>query len=476
MQRKMKINYWLIAWVLMGMYGCIPQLDTVAHQAHTPPTQYMLSKDSAAFTPPSWKQYFDDPLLIDLIDTALVHNQELNILLQEIEISRNEIRARKGEYLPSVNLGIDGGIEKNGQYTRNGAVEEELEIDHGKSFPEPLGDIHLALEATWEIDAWKKMRNAKQAAVKRYLATQEGKNFMVTQLIAEISTTYFELMALDNQMEIIKQNIELQTNVLRIVEQQKAAAKVSQLAVNRFKAQLLHTQNRQYEIKQAIVEHENRINALLGRYHQPIHRNSSVFMQLSPDSTSVGLPSQLLANRPDVRQAELEIEACALDLTSARAQFYPRLAINSAIGLQAFDPTYLIKPQSLLYNLAGELIAPLVNRNAIKSAYYSANARQIQAVYNYEQTLVNAYVDVLNQIAKLDNYSRSYSTKFNEVELLIESVSIANNLFNSARADYGEVLFTQREALDSKMELIEIKLKQLEGKVAIYRALGGGWQ
>jgi outer membrane protein, multidrug efflux system len=136
---------------------------------------------------------------------------------------------------------------------------------------------------------------------------------------------------------------------------------------------------------------------------------------------------------------------------------------------------YLVSPESMVYNLAGDLLAPLINRNALKAAYSSANARQTQEVYNYERTILNAYVDVLNQLSKVQNYSRNYETKLQEVDILVQSVVIANNLFRSARADYLEVLLTQREAIESKMDLLEIKIQQMNAKVNIYKALGGGW-
>ena len=152
------------------------------------------------------------------------------------------------------------------------------------------------------------------------------------------------------------------------------------------------------------------------------------------------------------------------------------LDISAGLGFKAFNPSFLLDPESAVFNLAGDLIAPLVNKKAIRARYNMASAAQIQAVYQYEQTVLNAYTDVLNQLAKLQNYSNSFSTKEREVEILSESVDIANNLFRYAKADYVEVLLTQEEVLDAKMELVETKLQQLLAKVAIYRALGGGWQ
>jgi multidrug efflux system outer membrane protein len=474
--KKTTIKYIPIGFVLLLMWSCSPVLNTTKTANNQVPASYGDKMDTTSCIQHTWREYFADPNLASLIDTALKNNQELNILLQEIEIDKNEIRARKGEYLPFVGVGASAGLEKPGAYTRDGAVEEQLEIKEGTKFPEPLTDFMFGAYATWEIDIWKKLRNAKKSAVMRYLASVEGKNFMTTNLIAEIAESYYELLALDNQLSIIEQNIAIQSSAFHVVKQQKDAAKVSQLAVNRFEAQLLNTQNLQYEVKQKIVETENHINFLTGRFPQPIQRNAALFNDLPLDKAIEGIPSQLLSNRPDIRQAELQLEAAKLDVQVARAQFYPSIGISAGVGFQAFNPAFLINPQSLLCNLAGELVAPLINRNAIKAAYYSANSKQIELVYNYEQTILNAYVDVLNQVSKLDNYAQSYATKKQEVDLLVQSVTIANSLFNSARADYGEVLFTQREALESKMDLIEIKMKQLNGKVNIYRALGGGWR
>jgi NodT family efflux transporter outer membrane factor (OMF) lipoprotein len=435
-----------------------------------------VTSDTTTVANINWRIYFDDAHLVALIDSALRHNQELNILLQEIEISKNEVRARKGEYLPAVHLQAETGLEKDGRFTRHGAVDEALEIEPGTPFPEPLQQHGVGLSASWEVDVWKKLRNAKKAAFNRYLGSVEGKNFMVTNLVAEIAESYYELMALDNLLNIIQQNIGIQTDALRIVQQQKDAAKQTQLAVNRFEAQLLNTQNLQYEIQQRIIETENRIHFLIGSFSNEIPRNSNQFLNSRVDSLQAGIPAQLLKNRPDIRQTEFELAAARLDVKAARANFYPSLSVEAGVGFEAFKPTYLIKPESILYSLAGGLTAPLLNRNAIQAAFNTANAKQAQQIYQYERSVLNAYLEVMNELARLQNYSNSYNAKTREVDILTQSIMISNNLFMSARADYLEVLLTQREALESKMELIEIKKKQISARIGIYKALGGGWR
>jgi outer membrane protein, multidrug efflux system len=196
-----------------------------------------------------------------------------------------------------------------------------------------------------------------------------------------------------------------------------------------------------------------------------------------PSAVNSGIPSQLLGHRPDIRQAELDLAAAKLDVKVARAEFYPSLEISSALGLQAFKPSYLVKfPESMLYSLAGDLAGPLLNRNAIKAEFYNANSRQLQAMYNYERNILNAYLEVSTQLSKIDNLRKSYDLKSKQVDALTKSIDLSNDLFKSARADYFEVLMTQRDALESKLELIETKKEQLNAVVNIYRDLGGGWQ
>ncbi|MES2727339.1 MAG: TolC family protein [Bacteroidota bacterium] len=434
------------------------------------------SPDSTNTAKVKWQKYFTDPFLNSLIDSALKNNQELNITLQEIEIARNEVRARKGEYLPSVGLGTGASLDKSGRYTSRGSSEANTDIRPGIATPDPLPNYMLGAYANWEVDIWSKLRNAKKAAFNRYMSSTSGKNFLVTNLIAEIANSYYELLALDNQLDIIKQNIDIQSNALEIVRLQKQAGRVTELAVRRFEAQVLNTRSLQFGIQQKITETENRINFLIGRSPQTIERDAATFSNLVPNTIYAGIPAQLLDNRPDIKQAELALTAAKLDVKSAKARFYPSLGITAGIGFQAFDASYLIKaPESLLYSLAGDLTAPLINRNGIKAAYYSANVKQIQAVYNYEQTILKAYVEVVNQLSNINNLNKTYDLKLQEVDALTQSVVISNNLFRSARADYMEVLLTQRDALEAKFELIDTKKQQMNAMVNIYRALGGGW-
>ncbi|MCA9181844.1 MAG: TolC family protein [Planctomycetales bacterium] len=423
----------------------------------------------------AWNRFFDDPCLTSLIGQALSGNQELLILTEDIQIAANEVRARRGAYFPFVTLGAGAGLEKPSLFTPGGAVEDQLSVLPGKGFPEPLPDFLTAANLTWEIDIWRKLRNARDAASLRYLGTADGRNYMVTRMIAEVADNYYQLLALDNRLMILDKTIELQQASLTTAELMMQAARGTELAVQRFQAEVRKNQSEKLIIQQQIVEAENRINFLLGRYPQPVERPNVDYIDMNLHALSVGVPAQLLQNRPDIRQAERELQAAGLDVKVARARFYPSLGISAGVGYRAFNTKYLLtSPESLIYNVAGDLVAPLFNRAAIKADYLTANAMQLQAVYNYQRTILNAYTEVVNHIAKVENYRQSIEIKKNQLEALVGSVDTATKLFQSARGEYLDVLLSQRDMMEARMVLVETKQEQLAAIVNAYQALGGG--
>lgn len=474
-----KINFKVVSLIFFCAIYSACKVPNVAQRVanNNVPSSFDKAGDTTSTKLLPWRSFFADEKLVSLIDTALKNNKDLNVTLQDIEIARNEIRARKGDLLPTVGYQVGAGVEKVGRYTSQGAGDASTDITPGASVPDILPDYNFGLQANWEVDVWHKLRNAKQAALTRYLSTVEGKNFVITNLVAEVANNYYELLADDNQLEIVKQNIALQSNALELMKIQMQATRVTGLAVKQFEAQVLGSKSLQYGIEQRITETENEINFLLGRFPQPIARDKNAFAVLVPPTVQTGIPSQLLSNRPDIKQAEYDLTASKLDVKVARAAFYPSVDISAGVGYQAFNPKYLIRtPESLLYSLAGDLAGPLINRNAIKAAYFSANAKQIQAVYNYERTILNGYIEVANQVSNISNLQKSYNLKSQQVNALTQSIEISNDLFKSSRADYFEVLMAERDALQSKLDLIDTKKAQLNAVVSIYQALGGGWR
>ncbi len=423
----------------------------------------------------SWQEFFNDVTLANLIQQSFQGNQELMILAQEVRVACLEVQSRSGEYRPFVTLGGDFGADKASRYTRGGAVEEALDVAPGRNFPEPLPNFLMAANLSWEVDIWHKLRNAQGAARYRWLATRDGRNYIVTRLVAEVANSYIELLALDNRGKALNLTIEIQEKSLAVAKLLKKAGRGTELAVKRFEAEVFKNQSEMQIVEQEIIEQENHINFLLGRYPQPIERSPETFIDWQINAVQVGLPAELLRNRPDIRQAERELRAAGLDVEVARARFYPSFNISAGIGYEAFDPEYLFRtPEALIYNLVGDLVGPLINKRAIRAAYCTANARQIQAVYDYQRTVLNAYTEVVNHLTRVENYGTSITSRRKQLLSLEAAVDAANKLFKNARAEYVDVLLAQREMMESRLDLIDMKRRQLGAIVDTYQALGGG--
>ena len=447
----------------------IPRQEKIDVPAQFPNQSSEEIKDS--IVQKNWRLFFKDEQLIALIDVALKDNQELNILNQEINIANNEVMARQGQYLPKVGVGVGYESEKTSKFTSKGAADDT------SGLPSTLRNRSAAVNASWEIDIWKKLRNYAKSSYLEYLASVEGRNFAVTQLVSEVADDYYELMSLDNQLDIVEQFIKTLKQSQEVAQLQQIAGRTTSLPIRRFDAEVQKNESRKYEIEQRIIVTENHLNTLLGRLPQPIPRASKEFRQTTIQDFDTNIPSALLDNRPDIRQAALKLEASKLNVKAVKAEFYPSLSIDGSVGYKSFNSTHFIgTPDALFSSVAGSLTAPLLNRNAIKADYFSANNKQIQSIYEYEQTFIKAFAEVSNQLAAVDNLKKIYAAKAQQVDALADSFDISNMLFKAARVDYLESLLTRRDYLEAQMELMEAKQKQLAAYVNLYRALGGGWR
>ena len=422
-----------------------------------------------------YREFFDDPTLTSLIDESLSGNQELKILAQDVRIANLDVLRRSGAYLPFVNLGGLAGLDKPSRFSPWGAVDDQLTGAPGRGFPDPLPNFMVAANVSWEIDIWKKLRNARDAASLRYLGTQEGRNYVVTRMVADVAENYSELLAADNRLMTLDTTIKLQEKSLDTATKLMAAGRANLLPVQRFQAEVRKNQSQKQIIQQQIVEAENRINFIAGRFPQVIARPTVEYIDLNLHTLSAGVPSQQLQNRADIRQAERELAAAGLDVRVARTRFYPSLILTGGVGLDAFNTKYLfLTPESLIYGVAGELVGPLINRRAIKADYLSANAEQLQAVYNYQRTVLNAHIEVVNHLAMVENYGKSIETKKQQLTALLEAVDTATELNLRGQGEYLDVLLVQRDLNEAKMVIIETKQQQLTAVINAYQALGGG--
>ncbi len=421
------------------------------------------------------EEFYNDRMLTYLIEKALVDNRELRVLNEEVQISGNEVLARSGAYLPFVTVAAGAGLNRYSRFTEEGAGILDDEYLPGKHFTNPSGNFMGGLNLTWQLDIYRQLRNARDAAAQRYVAASERRNYFVTTMVAEIAENFYRLMGLDKRLENLDQIISLQEVSLAIAKARfKEAARSPELGVLRFQAELQRNYSEKLIINQSIIEAENRINFLVNRYPQRVERDSTEFYELTIHPLSVGVPSQLLQNRPDIRQAERELAAAGLDVRVARVNFFPQLVINGNVGLESLLLNHLFEPNALVGSIAGGLVGPLINKRAIRAQYLTANARQLQSIYNYQRVILNAFTQVINRITMVENFSNSIDIKKQQLKTLEAAVQSANDLFQNARIEYIDVLFVQRDLRDARVVVIDTKTEQLAAIVKTYQALGGG--
>ncbi len=462
-----------IAACVLGS-GCIPTLvENPAREVSKAVPKSFRQGDEATSDETvgkkNWKDFFASPELQGLISTALQNNQELNVRLQEIIIAQTEIAARRGEYLPKLKAGLGTGIEKVGGYTSQGFSDKATGV------PENLGNFGFGLQASWEIDVWGKLRNAAQSADFRYQASVGGKNFMVTQLVAEIARSYYELIALDNQLEVLKRNIKIQQDALEVVKIEKQAARVTQLAVQRFEAEVLKNRSRLYDLEQERVQAENRINFLVGRYPQPVARSPDAMKDPLPAVLAAGLPSQLLENRPDVRGAAFVLRSRAAELGEARADMFPKFYLTF-LGEDGHMRAPDLPMAGGIFQMIGlGMRLPIFNAGRLRAKIAVQDARLDAAAAEYERSILQALEDVESvYVARLALDTRT--TRLNRaVTLADESAQQSEKLYKAGQELLQPVLESYGKALQREDELVQARTARATTTVTLYKAIGAGW-
>lgn len=466
--------------VVLGVTTCLmvsscklPQATTISSKPI--PESFGNSIDTTTIANVNWKSFYKDENLVKLIDSALINNYEVLIAMQKIKAAQSDVLFSKGAMLPTVTAGTSAGVRRFGLFTMDGAGNASTDIRPGLVVPANLSDYLVGLQTSWEIDVFGKLKNQKKATIAKVLSSEAMKNVIITNLIAEIANNYYELVAIDQSVSVIEKNINIQENALQMAKVLKETGASNELAIKQFTVQLLNIKAVKTELRQKTTEIENKINFLIGRYPQTIDRDHKFNTANLSTAIKFGVPSSLLQNRPDIKMAEFDVLASKANLKSARAQFYPNLTITGAFGYQAFRTNLLFNPQSVAFNLLGGFTAPLLNRSAIKASFDKANAYQIETLYAYQSTILNACLEVNTEMERINNLKDLLQLKTEETKELNHSINIAADLFKFGKANYLEVLTVQQNALQAELDLIETEKKQFQTTVNIYKALGGGW-
>lgn len=424
-----------------------------------------LPKDSVSIADVSWKKLFSDQYLQQYIAEGLQNNMDVRIALQQIISAEAYAKQGKAGYLPSVNVGTNWTHQMQSKNTQFGAFLTDRSTDQ----------FDLTANLSWEADIWGKIRSNKRASQAAYLQSVAGHQLVKTQLISSIANTYYNLLALDEQLKITKQTIATRESGVTTIKALKDAGQVTQVAVDQNIAQYNSAKTLQVDIESAIFKTENTLSILLGKTPQNFKR-STLDLQKIEQEIVLGVPSKLLSNRPDVMAAEFGLIQSFELSNVAKSNLYPSLTLTAAGGFQSLDIDDLFSSNSLFTNIIGGLTQPIFNKRKLKTQKEVALSQQEQSLLQFKKTLLIAGSEVSNALFSYESEVRKFEFRKNEVEALRKAENNSEILLKNGYANYLDLLTARQSVLSAELNIIDSKLQQLISIVDLYEALGGGWK
>lgn len=426
--------------------------------------------DTTSIASIQWKDYFKEKELIQLIDEALKKNNDLLIVEKTISIANLQYKQTKWGNVPQINAFVNASSNRLSENSLNG-VSTNLFLGQNH-----IEDYSAGVNLSWEIGIWGKVKNQKKRALAQYLQSAEAKKALQTSVVANVSKSYYNLLMLDAQLEIAKKTVQLNDSISRFVTLQYESGMTSLLAKEQTEAQRLIVAKLVPQIEQNIQIQENTLSILSGNFPSEKTRIEKLNSIVTDANLSVGIPSQLLERRPDVKSAALALDAANAKVGITKSNFYPTLNITAIGGVNSFEASnWFTIPASLFANFAGSLTAPILNSKKIRTQYEVSKLERDQAVDQFRQTVMVAVGEVSNALVSIDKLKMQYELA-NERQLKLESaLKSATMLFKNGEASYLEVIVAQSNLLQAELELVTIKKDLLSAYVDLYRALGGGW-
>ena len=430
-----------------------------------------VSKDTTSIGDTEWKNFFTEKDVIQLIDSAVARNNDLQIATKNIEIAHYRFTQSKWGNVPEVNLSVAASTSNPSDNSFT-----------GKNLGQALGQNHIndftaGATLSWEADIWGKIKNQKKEAFAGYLQSEEVKKALQTTIVANVSKGYYNLLMLDAQLDIARQNLKLNDSTTTIIKLKYNAGQVTSLAIQQSEAQKLNAAQLIPLLEQNIAIQENALSVLTGSFPDSKQRSIRLSALEVKNNTAIGIPSSLVSRRPDVKSAELALKAANASVGITKANLYPALRITAQGGVNSFEASNWFNiPASLFGTLAGGLTQPLLNNKKVKTQYHIAVAEREKAVLNFRQSVLVAVSEVSDALVKVEKLQQQESFLQQRVKTLQQAIKNANLLFKNGMAEYLEVLTAQSNLLQSELELANIKREQLSANTELYRALGGGWK
>jgi len=415
----------------------------------------------------TWQSMFNDPILKQLIQEGLQNNLDLKNAIENIVQAEAILRQQRLALLPT--------LDASANVTRAKTSEASLNFRNGVNIRTLTTTHRLQLSTSWEADIWGKLSSAKRSALNSYLRTDAARRAVETQLIADIANSYYNLLALDRQLEITQLTLKKRIESVETLRALKEGAVVTGAAVVQAEANRYAAEVTIPDLKLNIRQTENALSVLLGRAPAEIRRNKLADQQPFTD-VSLGMPAQLLQNRPDVQAAEFALRASLEDVNVARSFFYPALTLTASGGFSNLSLRDFFT-NALFYNVVGGLTQPIFVQGANKARLTRAQSLQAQSLNDFQFALLNAGQEVSNALYAYQAAGEKEVSRIRQIEALQKSVSFTEELLRySSATNYTDVLTSEQALLQAELSGVSDRLQKLQAVVDLYRALGGGWQ
>ena len=402
-----------------------------------------------------WEEVFTDPDLQVLIRQGLEHNTDLQAAILSVEQARAQLMASRWAYVPSINLAPQGGLSS---------------IDGGKA----TWTYNVNGSVSWDVDLFGSLLNSKRGAQATLLQQEAYRQAVRSQIIGTIATSYYALMMYDEQVAISEENIDIYTEQVRTMEAQLKTGRITENAVTQARANLYGLEASYADLKRQRQETENSLCALLGQPSGTITRGE-LAKQTVPDNLTVGVPLQLLSNRPDIYQAEMALASAYYTTNQARSAFYPKITLSGSAGWTNSLGQAIVNPGGWLLSALGQLTQPILNNGQLRANLRVSKAAEEIARLNYRQALLDAGEEVNNAIYAIEIYDTMLAKHNSQVTDLERTVETADLLYRkSASGSYLELLTARQSLLSARLNMVSDQYMKLQAVVSLYRALGGG--
>jgi NodT family efflux transporter outer membrane factor (OMF) lipoprotein len=463
-----------LALALVVLAGCKVSKDVATPKDAQPEAfrNAVTTGDTSSIADLQWKNFFTDAALQKLIYSAIVKNYDMQVAVKNIEASELQFKQVKWNYAPTLGLNVTASTNRPSDNSINGLSIKQYGIG-----TKHIEDYNANLALSWEADIWGKIRNQNREALALYLQTNEAKRAVQTNIVSSVSQGYYNLLMLDEQLNIAKKNVKLNDSTLRIIKLQYDAGQVTLLGVQQAQAQLEAAAQLVPQFERDINVQENGLSILAGRLPDAIERSVTLNDITFPETLSAGVPSAMVSRRPDVRSSELALNVANARVGIAKAQLYPSLTITGQGGLNSFKSSNWFNiPASLFGTVAGGIAQPLLQRKQLRTQYEVAKVNREKSVIQFRQSVLNAVGEVSDALVRLQKLKEQQTIAANRVKTLQQATSNASMLFKNGLANYLEVITAQSNVLQGELELASIKMAQLSANAELYRSLGGGWK